>query len=220
MGFVSLSEDISEKRLAQEITKSLSEFEKRQTDLLTKGKLSEEALRRDIEALKRAILRPLELIAAQSGERGADLGNDLLKLQLEIKHASDGMRRFLAEFEPANDRTLGGGKSLVEFMSNFLTRYKILLKLTNLSSQFLNKSDQQRMHEIMEMCENDVGVAKNVPRLLKQREDGLAMLYEENERLKDEIESSRNPGRSSKDAINDRDWDEVIRGPGMKPTRR
>lgn len=218
MGQVSYLEDIEESRLAALIHEEFARFERLQMDRLANGGVSEETLRREIASLRSSIVAPLETIVKKVGANGPDLGNQLLELQLQINQASAGVSQVIARLGSGSQGH--GAGSLAELLESTLENFRLLLRIIHVLSQPLKASEKDMLNQMEVSFENEIGLLRGVPKTLRAREEGVAQLYAENLRLKDELDSLRNPGRSSLDTVADTDWNQVMRDPGMKRLRR
>ena len=218
MGQVSYLEDIEESRIASLIHDEFAKFEKLQLDRLASGGVSEDTLKRELASLRSSIVTPLETIVRKVGAIGPDLGNQLLELQLQISQASAGVSQVIARLGSGSQAQSAG--SLAELLESTLENFRLLLRIIQVLSQPLKASEKDVLNLMRVSFENDIRLLRGVPKTLRAREEGVAQLYEENQRLKDELDSLRNPGRSGRDAVTDTDWDQVMRDPGVKRLRR
>jgi len=215
MGNASYLEDITERNIAARVHKEFAAYEEQQIERLRASQLTEETLRRELDSFRRSIVVPLEAIIAKYGQEGPDLGNQLLKLQSEINAASSAMMRILSGVTAADSKR--PNLPLADFLTSILNNYRLLLRIIDVISSPLRAGDRSTLARIRASCEEDGLRLKSLPGRLAAREEGIARLYEENQRLKDEIDRARHPGRYARTP--DVSWDEIVHDSTIKRAR-
>jgi hypothetical protein len=220
MSRASFVEDIEERRIDDLILQPFAQFENAQLEGLRACVVTEASLCCDLETLRQRIVAPLEAIRNKMGAEGGGLGNQLLKLQLEINDASTAMTKILTELSANTGGQTGSDASLSQFLQSFVNNYRLLLRVIQVIAQPLRVDNRKTLDQIRSSCEDDIKNIESLPRTLMTRQEGIARLYAENEALKKSLDKARQSETADIDASGYSNFGRYVSDMGITKLRK